>query len=249
MRYRVDSLAARAGVSVDTVRFYQSKGLLPQPAREGRVAWYSDDHLDRLRRIRELKEKGFTLGSIRALLDGGIDETDRALVAAVLGQPNDDGELLTLEQVAERAGVTPALLEAIEREGLLVATIVDGRPMYTPDDVQVVASGLSLLETGLPLSELLALAREHDEAMRGIAQRAVEMFLRFVRDPIRAKAASDEEAADDLVAAFRKMLPATTTLVGHHFQRVLLAEARARIEAEGSASEIEAVKAESGRAR
>lgn len=246
MRYRVDALAARAGVSVDTVRFYQSKGLLPQPAREGRVAWYSDDHLERLRHIRDLKDKGFTLESIKALLDGGIDETDQALVAAVLGSPNHGGELLTLEQVAERAGVTPALLEAIEREGLLVATTVDGEPRYTSDDVQVVAAGLSLLETGLPLSELLALAREHDEAMRRIAERAVEMFLRFVRDPIRAKAASDDAAADELVAAFRKMLPSTTALVGHHFQRVLLAEARARIESEGSNSEIEAVKAESG---
>ncbi|MDQ3981976.1 MAG: MerR family DNA-binding transcriptional regulator, partial [Actinomycetota bacterium] len=33
MRYRVDELAARAGVSVDTVRFYQARGLLPQPER------------------------------------------------------------------------------------------------------------------------------------------------------------------------------------------------------------------------
>ena len=44
------------------------------------------------------------------------------------------------------------------------------------------------------------------------------------------------------------MLPATSSLVSHHFQRVLLAEAEARIEREGVATEIEAVRAEAGRA-
>ncbi len=245
MRYRVDALASQAGVSVDTVRFYQSKGLLPQPQRDGRVAWYSASHLERLQRIRELKDKGFTLGSIRALLDGDIDEADQALVEAVIGDRPDDGELLTLDEVAARTGVTPSLLEAIQREGLLVATMVEGEPRYTPGDVAVVAAGLRLLGTGLPLSELLALAREHDEAMRTIATRAVEMFLRFVRDPIRAQEPDDEAAAAKLVAAFKEMLPATTSLVGHHFERVLLEEARARIEAEGSGPEIAAVQAES----
>jgi DNA-binding transcriptional MerR regulator len=246
MRYRVDALAARAGVSVDTIRFYQSKGLLAQPEREGRVAWYGEEHLERLGRVRELKDKGFTLGSIRALLDGDIDAADQALVQAVLSDPHPGDRLLTLDEVAEATGVTPALLEAIEREGLLVSNKVDGEARYTSADIKVVASGLELLQAGLPLSELLALARQHDEAMRTVASQAVEMFLSFVRDPIRAQAASESEAATKLVDAFRKMLPATTSLVAHHFERVLLAEAQARIEAEGSAQEIEAVQASQG---
>ena len=45
MSIRVEELASRAGVSVDTVRFYQKQRLLPPPRREGRVAWYDDDHL------------------------------------------------------------------------------------------------------------------------------------------------------------------------------------------------------------
>ncbi len=43
MRYRVDELAAQCGVSVDTVRFYQAKGLLQPGQREGRVSWYSKE--------------------------------------------------------------------------------------------------------------------------------------------------------------------------------------------------------------
>jgi len=64
VRYRVDQLAASCDVSVDTVRFYQSRGLLPQPEREGRLAWYGDEHADRIRRIRELQTKGLTLAAI-----------------------------------------------------------------------------------------------------------------------------------------------------------------------------------------
>ena len=45
MRYRVEELAARARISVDTVRFYQTRGLLSLPEREGRVVFYSDEHL------------------------------------------------------------------------------------------------------------------------------------------------------------------------------------------------------------
>src|SRR5918997_4430890 len=110
MKYRVDELAARAGVSVDTVRFYQARGLLPQPERDGRVAWYSEDHLATLQRIRDLKDKGFTLATIRRLLAGDLDAADEALVAAIEAPAPGAGDL-TLEQLAERTGVSPALLQ------------------------------------------------------------------------------------------------------------------------------------------
>lgn len=231
MRYRVDQIAARAGVSVDTVRFYQARGLLPQPERSGRVAWYSDEHLATLQRIRDLKDKGFTLASIRRLLAGDLDAADEALVAAIEGPSAGapDG-LLSLDELAERTGVSSALLQAIEREGLLVPRETDDGPAYTEDDAAAVAAGLQLLEAGLPLGELLALAREHDAAMRPVAERAVDLFVRFVRDPIRGATPSEEEAAARLTEAFAKMLPATGALVGSHFRRLLIAEAQARLE-------------------
>ena len=52
MEYRIEQLARAAGVAVDTIRFYQGKGLLEPPRRDGRVTWYGDGHLERLRRIR-----------------------------------------------------------------------------------------------------------------------------------------------------------------------------------------------------
>ncbi|MFN2588785.1 MAG: MerR family transcriptional regulator, partial [Actinomycetota bacterium] len=214
MRYRVDELAAGAGVSVDTVRFYQARGLLPQPERTGRVAWYGESHLRTLQRIRDLKEKGFTLASIGRLLAGDLDAADQALVAALETPPPDapSGRFLSLDELATRTGVSPALLRAIEREGLLVPRATDDGPAYTQDDAAAVTAGLQLLEAGLPLGELLALAREHDAAMRPVAERAVDLFVRFVRDPIRGAASTEEEAAARLTEAFAKMLPATGAL-------------------------------------
>jgi DNA-binding transcriptional MerR regulator len=251
MRYRVDQLAARAGMSVDTVRFYQSRGLLPAPARDGRVAWYSDDHLALLRRIRALKGDGFSLASIKRLLSGEPD-ADAALAAA-LDDPSSrqarggSSELLTLEQLASATRMSPALLEALQREGLLEPLERDDGVFFTSGDAEMIGAGLTLLEAGLPLGELLALARSHDGAMRTIADEAVELFARFVRDPIRAAAATEEEAAERLVEAFRTMLPATSGLVASHFRQVLLAAARKRLTEEGSVSELAAVHVEDRR--
>jgi DNA-binding transcriptional MerR regulator len=247
MKYRVDELAARCGISVDTVRFYQTKGLLPPPERKSRVAWYSSDHLDRLRKVRDLKKKGFTLASIRRLLDGELDKADEALVEALAGPvPGEEQneEFLTADELAERIGVSPTLIHAIERENLLVPRMHDGVPQYTSADAAAASAGLALLESGLPLSELLDLAREHNQSARRTAERAVEMFDEYVRGPIRESAASDEEAAQQLVEAFRKMLPATVALVAHHFRRVLLATAQERIEKVGAEPEKVAVRSE-----
>ena len=53
MDLRVAELAEAAGVGVDTVRFYQTRGLIPAPRRRGRFAIYSADHLERIRRMAE----------------------------------------------------------------------------------------------------------------------------------------------------------------------------------------------------
>ena len=84
IEYRVEEIARAAGVGVDTVRFYQSRGLLPSPARRGRVAIYSESHLERLREIRELNRQGLKLAAIgRVLADGESGTLRRSLLRVV----------------------------------------------------------------------------------------------------------------------------------------------------------------------
>ena len=68
--YGIDELADRAGVSRRTVRYYVQRGLLPAPTGVGRGKHYTEAHLARLVRVRELQEQGVALGEIGARLEG-----------------------------------------------------------------------------------------------------------------------------------------------------------------------------------
>jgi DNA-binding transcriptional MerR regulator len=158
----------------------------------------------------------------------GLDAPDAALAGAMA---DDEHAPYDLEALAAEVGATPALLEAVERAGLLLPHHVDadGTPRYSAADAQAVRSGLTLLDAGLPLGELLDIARRTDAAVGAIAEPAVEAFLNFVRDPVRGTAGSDDEAAERLVTAYQRMLPATEHLVAHHLRRRLLATAATRL--------------------
>ncbi|HYF11890.1 MAG TPA: MerR family transcriptional regulator, partial [Actinomycetota bacterium] len=134
-----------------------------------------------------------------------------------------------LDEFAQRSGVPASLIQAVEREGIQLGRPVDGEVWYTTNDVEMVRGALRLLEFGLPLGELLSLARDTNDAMVTLAQRAVALFDEHVREPIRDTAASDEDAASQLVAAFDTLLPTVTNLVANHFRRVVLAAAEERL--------------------
>ena len=232
MRYRVEQLASACDVSVDTVRYYQSRGLLPPPEREGRVAWYGPDHVERIREVRSLQRKGLTLVAIDRALNGELERTDVDLAAAVAAARGEGApeELLTLEGFSSRAGVPASLIQAVEREGIRLGVTQDGEARYTSADIETVRAALRLLEFGLPLGDLLGLARDANAAMVALAARAVELFDEHVRKPIRDTAATEEQAAAQIVEAFDTLLPAVTNLVATHFRRVLLATAEGKLE-------------------
>jgi hypothetical protein len=166
----------------------------------------------------------------RALSDP-FDVADAALadrLAAPL--PGEDaGELVTLEVLAERSELSLPLLEAIVREGLLLPRVEGDEPLFAVDDADTVRAGLALVEAGLPLAELLDLARHADEALRGVADQAVEAFLTYVRDAVHGTASSPDDATTRLLGAFETMLPATERLVGLHFRRLVVERARERV--------------------
>jgi MerR family mercuric resistance operon transcriptional regulator len=65
----IGKLAKAGGVGVETIRFYQRRGLLEQPTREPGVRRYGSDDLRRLRFIRQAQAAGFTLEEIKELLE------------------------------------------------------------------------------------------------------------------------------------------------------------------------------------
>ena len=90
MMLTIGKLATAGGVGVETIRFYQRKGLLDQPTRDGGIRRYGSDDVRRLKFIRQAQAAGFTLAEIKELLDldasddrGRVRELARARIAAL----------------------------------------------------------------------------------------------------------------------------------------------------------------------
>ena len=81
----IGGLAKAAGVGVETVRYYQRRGLLPEPPRPlGEVRRYGEEDVRRLRFIRSAQAAGFTLNEIGELL--ALDAADDRARARALAQ-------------------------------------------------------------------------------------------------------------------------------------------------------------------
>lgn len=244
MEYRVNTLAEAAGIGVDTVRFYQSRGLIPPPQRRGRFAIYDEGHLERIRRIRAWLEGGFSLAQIRRLLE---DEDDDAGSAVAVGKaPASDGHLL--EALAERSvgegtvsraelaaetGVPEALVASVIQAGLIQPIEVRGEERFPRQDLEMVAGALEILGLGMPLDRLLELAAEHAANVDALAEQAIDLF----DDAVRKPAGRDEEAVR---RTFEKLLPRATQIVALHFQRTVVARALGRLRGRGEESALEA---------
>jgi MerR family mercuric resistance operon transcriptional regulator len=82
-RDTIGGIAKAAGVGVETVRYYQRRGLLPEPARPpGEIRRYGEEELKRLRFIRSAQAAGFTLNEIGELLELSASD-DRARARAL----------------------------------------------------------------------------------------------------------------------------------------------------------------------
>jgi DNA-binding transcriptional MerR regulator len=227
MQYKVEQLAAAAGVRVDTIRFYQRQGLLPAPRRAGRYAVYSAQHLARLRRIQRLQAEGFPLAVIRRLLAPGGRAGRGALLRALSAERGT--RRLSRAQVAAEAGVPEPLIAAVESAGIVEPERVGTRPRYGELDVEMAREALAVLRAGFPLPELLAIAIRHAEHVRSLTDRMIDLF----DGHVRREADGTEREPDEIVAHFQQLLPRVVALVAHHFQRTLVARAIERLERSG----------------
>ena len=73
---QIGEVAKRAGVSIDTLRYYEKVKLLPRPARtSGGFRLFAPEHIERIRFIKQAQELGFSLEEIKGLLaTGGAEE-------------------------------------------------------------------------------------------------------------------------------------------------------------------------------
>jgi DNA-binding transcriptional MerR regulator len=233
-RYRAAELAAEVGISVPLLRSYQSKGLLPPPRHQGRVAWYGPHHRERLLHIRHLKERGYSL----RLIAEALGETDATPWGA------DEHEVLRLTEVAERSGVPVAVLRALEASGLLRPHHLEDGDRYSDADVRFVRNVLALLDVGLSLDDLMRIARQQLETSEALGRDAMAAWSQLVGTRLRRSRRDGATAGDHaarVASSVRALAAIVGQLVGYRVERAVLDAAQAELGTDGNEAELEAL--------
>ena len=167
--WRIDDLARRSELTVDTIRYYQREGLLPPAVRSGRTNLYGPEHLERLERIKDLQGRRFSLAACRALLS----EEREGLLEGIFP---DAGGTYSLDELIERSGVDRDLAMSLQKTGLLRDPAEYGRDTYDSDDLDLLRTMAELSDLGLPHKFLIELGRIYVEGIEATQRDVVELF-------------------------------------------------------------------------
>ncbi|OKI00677.1 transcriptional regulator [Streptomyces sp. CB02923] len=226
----VDELAARAGVTVRTVRFYSTRGLLPPPAiGPRRVGRYGAAHLSRLALIEELQHHGMTLAAIErylARLPDDLSAHDLAIHRALVASWSpDSAEEATRAHLERRAGRTLSE-DDIDRLAAMDVLERTADPDAFRVDPAVLHLGIRLLDVPVALETLLAARTVVQEHTRSAARELTRLFHDEVWGPYRERE-SDPEQVESMKSLSAHMQPMVVQALVTAFQRSMREELRA----------------------
>lgn len=227
--YRAGELAEAAGITPRTLRFYRERKLLPPPRKEGRITWYDERHLARLRTISALLARGHTLGGIAELMVAFEKGRDSASAAELLGVSpaltarfsEETPVRLTPEELAARfpGEDTPENLSTAIELGYL--SIEDDEIVHISR--RLLDASTVLVEKGVPLSAVLEAGRR----MRGHVEAISTDFAGLLKEHLLTPASSFDTAAE----AVESLRPFAKQVVDAELSMALDRELRAEIEA------------------
>jgi DNA-binding transcriptional MerR regulator len=220
--WRIDELARKAGLTVDTIRYYAREGLLRPPVKQGRNRLYGAEHLERLERICELRSRRFSLAAIKAIVD-----VDRP---GLEGLFTTSGREYSLAELTQRAELPPDLVEQLRAIGLLPDPPDFGGEAYDETDLAVLRAIGELRAIGMTEDVVIALGRVYVEHLVALQHEVLDMLSGNVNpgwDP-------DELVTiqQSLTANAPRLIPAIDQILSYIHQRTLQ---RLTLEAAGQA--------------
>ena len=227
----IDQLSERTGVTVRTIRFYASRGLLPAPQLRGRTGLYGPDHVARLELVTELSGLGFTLSAIEGQLErlpatAGSEDLalQRALLTPWVPEQIEEIDATELDRRAGRA-LGPADVDALEGLGV-ITRLDDGRVrVHGP---ATLGESLAVLDSGLPAETWRRAHEIIDKHTTALAEDLMAMFQAEVLQPYRDRGRPADERSR-LAEAFGQLKPITVRGVVTAFGRAVNRTIRERV--------------------
>jgi DNA-binding transcriptional MerR regulator len=226
--YRIGELAHEAGITVRTLRYYQERKLLQPPRRQGRIGWYSRAHLNRLRVIGQLLDRGHALSGIGELLSAweqGYDLADLLGFEQAMTAPwSDDVPVpVTVADISAlfEGQLTPEVLAEAIRLGYID---VDGdRVLHVSR--RLLDTTTILVREGIPLPAILATGRELQAGLDKIASLLVELVTSHALD--LGSGAPPPQGVARLTETIERLRPIARTVIDAEFGRAM--DRRARV--------------------
>ncbi len=213
----LDELSAATKVPSRTIRYYQSKGVLPKPELRGRVAIYGTAHVERLKRVAELQDRGLQIKAIGDLL-ARVDQGELALnewlgLDDQLKEPwaVDQPRVLSSTELQSLVGeLRPGRTASLVRVGLVERR---GDTWLVPSVARLTLA-VNLERAGVELDLVIEASRLMRKRMGKVAEELAELFL--------SKGKKGRVALAPLLRALRpSAMEATRLIFAQEMERVL----------------------------
>ncbi len=191
---KISELAAAAGESVSTVKYYVKEGLVETACKTGKnMAYYAPESVERVKLIRTLQSvKFYPLAVIKHMLrNKAAGEAELELLDTInKADQSDYYERLPVTEAAKEAKLKPREAEAIISAGLIVPVMSGHNRMCTHGDCRLMKLVKKRMLAGIPLEQTIKTFSMYETHLRETTKRDIECL---VRESILTKALSTED--------------------------------------------------------
>jgi DNA-binding transcriptional MerR regulator len=195
--FPIEELAQRTGMTVRTLRNYQSRKLLPPPEVRARTGYYNERHVARVELVKELQLEGFKLETIARMLDktGTSDGEILRFSRTVKSLFGDEApQIVTSAELAERFSAAGndarGLLARAEKLGLIRRMSDDRYEELAP---RLLRAGEALADFHVDAKQALKLVEQLRRHADGVARLYLDVFMNNVWKPFSEAEQPDEQ--------------------------------------------------------